>query len=129
MQRKVKGQKVREIVARSSDATAAEVDPTRPQREGEQQSRGPPAAIGLQWGTTGARVVVTGNNGTSVTLTPNSAGNFSSSTTLSPPYMAKVVNAVGVERVMSSTASSGDCNLCHTQTGASGAPGRVTLPP
>jgi hypothetical protein len=79
-------------------------------------------------GTTGARVVVTGSNGTSVTLTPNSAGNFSSSTTLSPPYMAKVVNAAGTERVMSSTASSGDCNLCHTQTGASGAPGRVTLP-
>ena len=80
-------------------------------------------------GITGARVVVTGSNGTSITLTPNSAGNFTSSTALSPPYMAKVVNAAGVERAMSSTASAGDCNLCHTQNGASNAPGRVTLPP
>jgi hypothetical protein len=80
-------------------------------------------------GTAGARVVITGNSGTSITLTPNSAGNFTSSTALSPPYMAKVVNAANAERVMSSTTSTGDCNLCHTQTGASGAPGRVTLPP
>ena len=80
-------------------------------------------------GTTGARVVVTAGNGTSVTLTPNSAGNFYSSTSMSPPYTAKVVNAAGVERVMISTASIGDCNRCHTQTGANGAPGRITLPP
>jgi mono/diheme cytochrome c family protein len=79
-------------------------------------------------GTTGAKVVVTGSNGTSVTLTPNSAGNFSSSTALSPPYKAKVVTAAGVERVMSGTASNGDCNSCHTATGATGAPGRITLP-
>jgi len=79
-------------------------------------------------GTTGAKVVVTGNDGTTVTLTPNSAGNFYSSTTLPPPYQAKVVNAAGVERVMSSTASTGDCNSCHTQTGANSAPGRITLP-
>ena len=79
-------------------------------------------------GTSGARVVVTGNNGSSVTLTPNSAGNFYSSTSLPPPYLAKVVNSAGSERVMSSTASSGDCNSCHTQNGANGAPGRITLP-
>jgi hypothetical protein len=79
-------------------------------------------------GTTGAKVVVTGNNGTSVTLTPNSAGNFYSSTTLPPPYKAKVVSSAGVERVMSSTASTGDCNSCHTQSGANNAPGRITLP-
>jgi len=79
-------------------------------------------------GTNGAKVVVTGSNGTSITLTPNSAGNFYSSTALSPPYQAKVVNAAGVERVMSSTASTGDCNSCHTQTGANGAPGRITMP-
>ncbi len=80
-------------------------------------------------GNTGVKVVVTASNGTSVTLTPNSAGNFYSSTSLSPPYTAKVVNAAGVERVMISTASTGDCNSCHTQTGANGAPGRITLPP
>ena len=79
-------------------------------------------------GNTGARVVVTGTNGTSVTLTPNSAGNFYSSTTLPPPYKAKVVDAAGVERVMSATASTGDCNSCHTQSGANSAPGRITMP-
>jgi hypothetical protein len=79
-------------------------------------------------GTTGARVVVTGSNGTSITLTPNSAGNFYSSTSLAGPYKAKVVDSTGKERVMVSTASSGDCNTCHTQSGASGAPGRITLP-
>ena len=79
-------------------------------------------------GTTGARVVVTGKNGASLTMTPNSAGNFSSSTTLPPPYQAKVVNSSGIERVMSSPASTGDCNSCHTQNGANGAPGRITLP-
>ena len=79
-------------------------------------------------GSTGAKVVVTGSNGTVVTLTPNSAGNFYSSTTLPPPYKAKVVSSAGIERVMSGTASTGDCNSCHTQNGANSAPGRITLP-
>jgi mono/diheme cytochrome c family protein len=79
-------------------------------------------------GTNGAKIVVTGSNGTSITLTPNAAGNFYSSTALPPPYAAKVVDAAGVERVMVSTASTGDCNSCHTQTGANGAPGRITMP-
>lgn len=79
-------------------------------------------------GTTGARVVVTGSNGTVITLTPNSAGNFYSSTTLPGPYKAKVVDSTSKERVMVATAATGDCNSCHTQTGTSGAPGRITLP-
>jgi hypothetical protein len=79
-------------------------------------------------GNTGAHVVVTGSNGTSVTLTPNSAGNFYSSTSLSGPYKAKVVDSAGKERAMVSTAPNGDCNSCHTQTGANSAPGRITLP-
>jgi mono/diheme cytochrome c family protein len=79
-------------------------------------------------GNTGARVVVTGSNGTSVTLTPNSAGNFYSSTSLAGPYKAKVVDSAGKERVMVSAAPNGDCNTCHTQTGANSAPGRITLP-
>jgi mono/diheme cytochrome c family protein len=79
-------------------------------------------------GSAGATVVVTGGNGTSVTLKPNSVGNFYSSTTLAPPYVAKVVSASGSERVMSSAVSTGDCNSCHTQTGANSAPGRITLP-
>jgi cytochrome c553 len=79
-------------------------------------------------GTSGARVVVTGSNGTAVTLTPNSAGNFYSSTTLPGPYQAKVVDSAGKERVMVSTTATGDCNSCHTQNGTSSAPGRITLP-
>jgi hypothetical protein len=79
-------------------------------------------------GTTGARVVVTGKNGASVTLTPNSAGNFYSSSSLPPPYQAKVVTSAGLERVMTTAVPSGDCNSCHTQSGSSGAPGRITLP-
>jgi hypothetical protein len=83
---------------------------------------------GASGSTTGAKVVVTGSNGSSVSLTPNGAGNFYSSSSLPGPYKAKVVNAAGVERVMSGTASTGDCNSCHTQNGANGAPGRITLP-
>jgi hypothetical protein len=78
--------------------------------------------------TSGATVVVTGGSGASVTLTPNPAGNFYSTTSLAPPYQAKVVNAAGAERAMVSKVSSGDCNSCHTQSGASGAPGRITMP-
>jgi uncharacterized membrane protein len=79
-------------------------------------------------GNTGARVVVTGSNGTSVTLTPNSSGNFYTSTGLAGPYKAKVVDSAGKERVMVSTAPNGDCNSCHTQSGTNSAPGRITLP-
>jgi len=83
---------------------------------------------GVSGTATGAKVVVTGSNGTIVTLTPNGVGNFYSSTSLPGPYKAKVVNASGVERVMSGTASTGDCNSCHSQSGSNNAPGRITLP-
>jgi len=78
-------------------------------------------------GTAGAQVVVTGADGKSLTLTPNGAGNFSSSTSVKLPYQAKVVY-MGQERAMVETQSTGDCNSCHTQNGASGAPGRILLP-
>jgi uncharacterized membrane protein len=84
---------------------------------------------GVNGSTSGAKVVVTGNGGTSVTLTPNSVGNFYSTTRMSPPYQAKVVSATGAERVMATSVTTGDCNSCHTQNGASSAPGRITLPP
>jgi hypothetical protein len=78
--------------------------------------------------SSGAKVVVIGNNGNSITLTPNSVGNFYSSTSLPGPYKAKVVNSAGIERVMATAVSTGDCNSCHTQNGANSAPGRITLP-
>jgi hypothetical protein len=76
----------------------------------------------------GMKVVVTDSKGATVTLTPNGAGNFYSNTGLTPPMRAKVVNGSGVERVMSATLTTGDCNSCHTQSGANSAPGRITIP-
>lgn len=75
----------------------------------------------------GAIVEVTDAAGKVLTLTTNSVGNFYSTTSLSLPYRAKV-KYMGRERAMGSSQSSGDCNSCHTQTGAGGAPGRVLLP-
>jgi hypothetical protein len=76
----------------------------------------------------GMKVVVTDSKGATVTLTPNGAGNFYSNTGLTAPMHAKVVNGSGVERVMSTALTTGDCNSCHTQSGANSAPGRITVP-
>ena len=79
------------------------------------------------YGTSAAQVIITDAAGITLTLTPNSAGNFSSRMLLTPPYNAKVV-ANGLTRTMAAAQTSGDCNSCHTQNGANGAPGRITLP-
>ncbi len=78
-------------------------------------------------GTDGAQVVITDANGKSISLTPNSAGNFSSSAVVATPYRAKVTY-MGRERDMAATQTSGDCNACHTQNGTMSAPGRIILP-
>ena len=78
-------------------------------------------------GTNGARVMIYGADGGVITLTPNSSGNFSYQGALALPYRAKVV-FMGRERVMADAQTSGDCNACHTQTGAMNAPGRILLP-
>ena len=80
-------------------------------------------------GESGATVVITDANGQVFTLTSNSAGNFylPVGRGLQTPYTAKVV-VDGVERVMFSPQTNGDCNSCHTQDGANGAPGRVHIP-
>jgi hypothetical protein len=78
-------------------------------------------------GTTGARVVIVDAANRTVTLTPNAAGNFMYTGTISTPYHAKVTYQ-GRERIMPVAQTSGDCNSCHTQTGTNGAPGRITLP-
>ncbi len=78
-------------------------------------------------GSSGATVVITDAAGRVLTLTTNGAGNFSSGAALKLPYSAKVVSG-GKERAMSATQMSGDCNSCHTDTGANGAPGRIMLP-
>jgi hypothetical protein len=78
--------------------------------------------------TTGVTIVVTDATGLEVTLFPNMVGNFFTSVSVTPPFHAKVV-VNGKERAMTAAQTSGACNMCHTQTGANGAPGRITLPP
>lgn len=78
-------------------------------------------------GGDGARVVITGADGKTLTLTPNAAGNFSSTSQVKTPFQAKVTYQ-GRERLMLTAQTSGDCNSCHTQNGTSMAPGRITVP-
>jgi hypothetical protein len=78
-------------------------------------------------GSTGVTVVITDNKGTSFTLTPNSVGNFTYNGALALPYRAKVVMG-GKTRSMMTPQVDGNCNVCHTQSGANCAPGRILLP-
>jgi cytochrome c553 len=74
-----------------------------------------------------SQVVITGADGRSFTLVPNSSGNFNYRGTIAKPYSAKVVY-MGRERAMIAKQTSGDCNGCHTEMGAMMAPGRIMLP-
>lgn len=73
------------------------------------------------------RVVITGADGRTTTLSVNQAGNFFARTSIAMPYRAKVVSVDKV-REMKGAVESGDCNACHTLTGAEKAPGRVMAP-
>ena len=73
------------------------------------------------------QVVVTDANGATATATTNDAGNFHIATLLTPPFQVKLVNG-SKERAMAVHTPSGDCNSCHTESGASGAPGRLLAP-
>jgi hypothetical protein len=77
---------------------------------------------------TNLQVIVTDKNGQVVTMKVNSAGNFySSGVTLAPPFTAKVTDGTNT-RAMSGAVTAGDCNSCHTEQGANGAPGRIMAP-
>jgi hypothetical protein len=78
-------------------------------------------------GANGATVVITDADGNEIPLSPTSTGNIVYGSPVSVPYRAKVV-FMGRERAMSTPQTSGDCNGCHTQNGAMGAPGRILLP-
>jgi hypothetical protein len=78
-------------------------------------------------GAGGARVVITGSDGQTFTLTPVPSGDFHLGSRVATPFTAKVTYK-GRERAMTTAQTSGDCNSCHTQSGANGAPGRITLP-
>jgi hypothetical protein len=72
-------------------------------------------------------VVVTDANNKVVTISVNSVGNFSSSSTIVAPFHVKVTSS-NATRAMAGSLTSGDCNSCHTPTGANGAPGRIMAP-
>ncbi|MBS2019568.1 MAG: hypothetical protein JST00_42295 [Deltaproteobacteria bacterium] len=74
-----------------------------------------------------AKIVITGADGKTTTLSVNAAGNFFSRTKIAMPYKAKVVSGDKV-REMKDATDNGDCNACHTEKGAEKAPGRVMAP-
>jgi hypothetical protein len=78
-------------------------------------------------GANGIKVVITGADGKTQTLTTNTAGNFYSQTAVAKPFSAQVTSGNGT-RMMMATQQSGDCNSCHTQNGANSAPGRIMSP-
>lgn len=77
----------------------------------------------------GATVVLRGADGREFSLPVNDVGNFHmfANAALVRPYTARV-DFQGRTRRMSTPQLSGDCNSCHTQDGANGAPGRILAP-
>jgi hypothetical protein len=73
-------------------------------------------------------IVITDAKGVAHNITVNSAGNFNFTGSLSMPYTAKVTNSAGASRAMVAMQTTGDCNTCHTEKGANGAPGRIVAP-
>jgi mono/diheme cytochrome c family protein len=78
-------------------------------------------------GVAGARVVVVDATGANRTYSVNSVGNFAGLDAIATPYTARVELA-GRTRAMATPQTTGDCNSCHTEHGAIGAPGRVVVP-
>jgi len=72
-------------------------------------------------------VIVTDAQGTMQDMLANQAGNFYSYNTIAFPITA-VVTYQGRTRAMTTPATTGDCNSCHTENGSNAAPGRIMLP-
>jgi hypothetical protein len=87
----------------------------------------PNACNGVDGLATDVVVIISDASGREIGLYPNTAGNFYTSIAIAPPFHARVV-ANGKVRAMVAAQTDGSCNNCHTQAGANGAPGRVTLP-
>jgi hypothetical protein len=78
-------------------------------------------------GTNATQVIIIGADGQMLTLPVNTVGNFYSVASVARPFQAKVVKN-GLERIMTVAQTTGDCNSCHTEQGANGAPGRIMAP-
>jgi len=72
-------------------------------------------------------VEITENNGTVRNLPVNTVGNFFLERSLRFPLSVRVKTGTRV-RAMEQLVTIGDCNSCHTQDGASNAPGRIHAP-
>lgn len=73
-------------------------------------------------------IEITDANGQVHNLTPFApSGNFYLEQAIPGPYRARVLYD-GRVRAMHDPQTNGDCNVCHTQSGAMGAPGRIVLP-
>lgn len=72
-------------------------------------------------------VTITDASGTMFRLTTNEAGNFMYDGPVAFPITA-TVEVGGRVRAMTTPTASGDCNTCHTESGTSGAPGRIRQP-
>lgn len=57
----------------------------------------------------------------------NTSGNFRTLDAGPSPYVARLTRG-GATKASQTTHTSGDCNSCHTEQGANGAPGRLTWP-
>jgi hypothetical protein len=80
----------------------------------------------------GVAIVITDATGAQTSIAVNGVGNFYHAdlfgfAKIPTPYTAKVVYG-GKERVMFTPQTEGDCNSCHTESGAKSAPGRIMLP-
>lgn len=73
-------------------------------------------------------VEITDANNKVIKMSTNAVGNFASSSAFKPPYTARIYDDNGNERKMNGAQTSGDCNTCHTPTGANKAPGRIVAP-
>jgi hypothetical protein len=78
-------------------------------------------------GIAGVTVIITDANGSVITLTTNSAGNFYFESPIAMPLRAKVISN-GQTREMLEPQMTGDCNSCHTVDGNNAAPGRILMP-
>jgi mono/diheme cytochrome c family protein len=75
----------------------------------------------------GLTVIVTDKNGVVTNVPVNAAGNYFVSAAIAAPFHVKVTDGTKT-RSMVGSLTAGDCNSCHTETGANGAPGRIMAP-
>jgi hypothetical protein len=75
----------------------------------------------------GSVVTVLDAAGRTISLTPNAVGNFFYQGAITFPITARITRN-GLSRSMTTPQTTGNCNACHTQTGAKGAPGRILEP-